>query len=97
MKKARLLAVLVSALTVGWAQRQSPGPSPRPDPARETALKELTPVTTGVREDDHPSVSSRNGRVWMAWVSFSETEGSSQIYVRSFENGAWSDPFQLTE
>ncbi len=60
-------------------------------------MKELTPVTSGVREDDHPSVSSRDGRVWMAWVSYSETEGTSHIYVRSFENGAWSEPRQITE
>ncbi len=91
----RCLLLLLAALA--WAQRPDPGPSARPDPAREAALKELIPLTAGIREDDHPAVASRGGRAWVAWVSYSETEGTSNIYLRAFENGVWSDPLRLTE
>ena len=79
------------------AQRPNPGPSPRPDPAREAALHKIVPLTTGVREDDHPAIASRGGRVWVAWVSYSETEGTSLIYARSMENGKWSAPVVVSE
>jgi len=79
------------------AQRPDPGPSPRPDPAREAALAEILPVTTGEREDDHPAVASHQGAVWIAWVSYSETEGASHIFVRSFQDGKWTDATRVTE
>ncbi|MSV27723.1 MAG: hypothetical protein EXQ52_03135 [Bryobacterales bacterium] len=79
------------------AQRPNPGPSPSPDPAMEAALKALMPVTSGVREDDHPALAVRNGRAWVAWVSYSETEGTSHVYAASFEGAKWSEPAQVTE
>ncbi|MBI3282088.1 MAG: hypothetical protein HYZ57_19890 [Acidobacteria bacterium] len=72
-------------------------PSPRPDPVREAELKQTVPLTTGVREDDHPAVAARNGVVWVAWVSYSELEHTCHILVRSYENGRWSEPAQVTE
>ena len=80
------------------AQRQlNPAPPPEWDPARLRALQRLTPLTTAVREDDHPAIAARNGHVWVAWVSFSETEGTSQVYARSLENGRWTPPVQITD
>ncbi len=86
--------ILVSCL---MAQRPSPGPSMRPDPAMEDLLKQIVPLTTGVREDDHPAVASRGGTAWVAWVSYSEIEGNSHIYARSLQNGQWSQAEQVTE
>src|SRR5271163_5118765 len=74
------------------AQRPNPGPSPRPIPELEAALHKIVPITTAIREDDHPAIASGAGRVWLAWVSFSETEGNSQIYARSMESGKWGEP-----
>jgi hypothetical protein len=84
---------------VGQAQRQpgNPGPKNQWDPARLTALHQIVPLTTAVREDDHPAVAARDGRVWLAWVSYSETEGTSLVYARSFANGKWSAPVQISE
>lgn len=79
------------------AQRPNAGPSPRPNPALEAALHRITPITSGVREDDHPAMAAGGGRVWLAWVSFSETEANSRIYVRSMEGGQWSEPVVVSE
>jgi hypothetical protein len=84
---------LLSAL---MAQRPNAGPNSRPDPARDAALKEIAPLTSGVREDDHPALAERDGVAWVAWVSYSETEGNSQVYARSLRNGAWTPPQQIT-
>jgi len=88
-----LLAFSLGAI----AQRPNPGPSPRPDPAMEAALLQIVPLTTGVREDDHPAIASAGARVWVAWVSFSETEVTSQVYARSFEGGKWQEPVVVSE
>lgn len=92
--------VLSMAAAASGAQKKNSDSKPPSDlnsPARAAALKELIPLTTGVREDDHPAVAVRNGRIWIAWVSFSETEGTTQVYARSFENGKWTDPVQISE
>ena len=78
------------------AQRPNAGPSRRPNPALEAALKEIAPLTSGVREDDHPALAERDGAAWVAWVSYSETEGNSHVYARSLHNGAWTPPQQIT-
>jgi hypothetical protein len=92
----KLALCLTMAVTL-WAQRPDPGPSPRPNPARDAELKDLIPLTAGIREDDHPAVATRNGSIWLAWVSYSETEGDSRIYLRSFDNGKWSEPVEASE
>jgi hypothetical protein len=79
------------------AQRPNAGPSPRPNLDLEAALHQIVPLTTGVREDDHPAIASGGGRVWIAWVSFSETEGASEIHARSMEGGKWSEPTVVSE
>src|SRR6266542_3012164 len=95
MRRALLWILCAAACP---AQRQlNPAPPPEWDPARLRALQLITPLTTAVREDDHPSMAARNGRVWVAWVSFSETEGASQVFARSFENGRWTPPVQISE
>src|SRR5262249_60204703 len=78
-------------------QRPKPGPSPRHNPEMEAALRQIVPITPGVREDDHPAIASAGGRVWLAWVSFSETEGTSQIFARSMEGGKWQAPGLVRE
>jgi hypothetical protein len=88
------LFLLAAAAT---AQRPNAGPSPRPNPELEAALRQIVPVTTGVLEDDHPAIASGGGRVWLAWVSFSETERTSRIYARSMEPGKWSEPIVVSE
>ena len=96
MRRALLWMILWAAAC--HAQRQlNPAPPPEWDPARLKALQQITPLTTAVREDDHPAIAARNGRVWVAWVSFSETEGTSQVFARGFENGRWAAPVQITE
>jgi hypothetical protein len=90
-------ALLILLASGAFAQRPNPGPSPRPDPARDAALKQIMPVTPGVREDDHPAVASGGGRVWVAWVSFSETELTSQVYARSMEGGKWREAVAVSE
>jgi hypothetical protein len=89
-------ALLLLSLASGSAQRPDPGPGPRPNAAREAALLEIMPVTTGVREDDHPAAASRNGIVWTAWVSYSEAEHAAQIFARRWESGKWSAPERVT-
>src|SRR3979411_1018352 len=90
-------AGLILMAAGAMAQRPNAGPSPRPNPALEAALRQIVPITTGVREDDHPAIASGAGRVWMAWVSFSEEDRNSQIYARSMEGGKWSEPVVVTE
>jgi hypothetical protein len=93
----RLCACLILFAVAALAQRPNPRPSPRPDPVRDAALRQIVPITAGVREDDHPAMASGGGRVWIAWVSFSETEGNSQIYERSMEGGKWQEPIVVSE
>ena len=57
-----LLLILLAA--PAFAQRPNPGPSPRPNPALEAAIHQIVPITTGIREDDHPAIASGAGRVW---------------------------------
>ena len=98
MRRATLL-FLIAACGLMQAQREGPSPAPKPqwDPARLKALQQITALTTAVREDDHPAIAARDGRVWVAWVSFSESEGTSLVFARSFENGKWSAPVQISE
>jgi hypothetical protein len=93
----RTFTLLIVFAAGAMAQRPNPGPSPRPNTAMEAALKQIIPITTGVREDDHPAIASGGGRVWIAWVSFSETELNTQIYARSMEDGKWSEPIVVSE
>src|SRR5689334_20353364 len=97
MMRPTVLLFLTAAAC--WAQRQpgNPGPKAGWDPERLKALHQIVPLTTAVREDDHPAIAARDGRAWVTWVSFSETEGTSQVYARSYENGKWSAPVQVTE
>src|SRR5437879_3399894 len=96
MRYATLLVLMAAAC---WAQRQpgNPGPKAGWDPERLKALQQITPLTTAVREDDHPAVAARDGHLWAAWVSYSEREGTSLVFARSFEKGKWSAPVQLSE
>ena len=57
----------------------------------------MIPLTTGVREDDHPAIASRGGKAWIVWVSYSETEGMSRIFLRSTENGHWTEAVEISE
>jgi hypothetical protein len=94
---SRLWLTLALSGAAAMAQRPNAGPSPRPNPALDTALHQIVPITTGVREDDHPAIASGGGRAWLAWVSFSETEGNSRIYARSMQGGKWSEPIVVSE
>lgn len=91
------LTVLLVALTPVFAQRPDPGPSPRPDPAREAALARIIPVTTGEREDDHPAIAAGDKEVWIAWVSYSDSEHAAHIYARAFRAGRWGEAFRVTD
>src|SRR5574341_1041928 len=94
----RILVCALALLAVdGRAQRPNPGPSPRPDPAMETALKEITPLTTGEREDDHPAVAARGSTAWVVWVSYSETQGTPRILARAFDKGTWTATEAVSE
>src|SRR6185295_15153631 len=73
------------------------GPGLQPNPAREAALLRIEPITTGVREADHPAMASDGSRVWLVWVSYAEGEHSTRIFARSYENGKWSEPVELSE
>ena len=95
MTKTFALLILLAAAAL--AQRTNPGPSPRPQPELLAALHKIYPVTTGVREDDHPAVASGGGRVWLAWVSFSETTQITEIHARSMQSGKWSEPIVVSE
>src|SRR5579863_3376148 len=93
--KILVLPILLAAAAM--AQRPNAGPSPRPQPELLAALHKIFPVTTGVREDDHPAVASGGGRVWVAWVSFSETTQITEIHARSMQGGKWSEPIVVSE
>ena len=80
-----------------FAQGPLASPGPRPNPAREADLLKLTPVTAGVREDDHPALASQGGAAWVAWVSYSETESAAHIYARCLLNDRWMEPVRVTE
>jgi len=91
------LALLAAFVSTSLAQRPDPGPTPRPDPARDAALARIAPLTTGEREDDHPALASRGGVAWVAWVSYSETEHSTHIFARAWRNNAWQPAERITE
>ncbi len=98
IKRIALLVLLCGAMAALAQKRESdPSPAARPNPARDQALKELIPLASGLREDDHPAVASRAGRIWVAWVSYSASEGSTRIYARSMENGKWSEAVEVSE
>jgi hypothetical protein len=98
MSKTTVLILMLCAAIAAFSQNESDSsPAARPNPARDAALKELIPITTALREDDHPAVAARDGRVWVAWVSYSASDGSTRIYARSEENGKWSDPVEVSE
>ncbi len=90
------LAVLLISITA-FAQRNDPGPGAHVDPAVEAALQEIVPITTGVREDDHPAIASQGDAVWAAWVSYSEADDTTDIYAAECRNGKWSPPKRVTE
>ncbi|HYM11691.1 MAG TPA: hypothetical protein VEU62_13230 [Bryobacterales bacterium] len=73
------------------------GPSPRQDPARMAELRATVPLTSGVREDDHPALCADGPRLWAAWVSFSETEGTDKIFVREFDGSRWLDAEEASD
>jgi hypothetical protein len=91
-----LLALLLSGLAV-LAQRNDPGPGNHVNPSVEAALKEIVPITTGVREDDHPAIASHGDTFWAAWVSYSEADDSTDIYASECRNGTWSAPARVSE
>src|SRR5881628_969124 len=96
--RIHLLPLLWLGSTLAFAQRPDPGPTPRPDPAREAELKSIVPLTTGVREDDYPAVAAAaGGAAWVAWLSYSEAENAADVFLRSFAKGAWSAPERATE
>jgi hypothetical protein len=99
MFKPIALLLLVAGAITGFAQAPESDSSPaaRPNPARDAALKDLIPLTTGLREDDHPAVAARDGGIWVAWVSYSAAQGSTRIYARSMENGRWRNPVEVSE
>ena len=57
MRHATLCILMAAAC---WAQRQPGTPAPKAqwDPARLKALQQIMPLTTAVREDDHPAMAS---------------------------------------
>jgi hypothetical protein len=97
----RTVTLLLALSMAGWAQQKkgTPNPAPKPgwDEARLRDLQKIVPLTTAVREDDHPAIAERNGKVWIAWVSYSETDGTSLVYARSWSNGVWSAPIVVSE
>ncbi|MFN0171214.1 MAG: hypothetical protein ACKV22_32765 [Bryobacteraceae bacterium] len=94
----RALVLLLAGSALVWAQRPNSGPKPGNLPAElETELLDLIPITTGLREDDHPALAARAGAAWIAWVSYSETEGSARVFARSWSAGKWSPPVELSE
>ena len=83
-----VLAVALLTFPSAWAQVPAySGPGLRPNPRVERAFREVTELTTGLREDDHPSVSSNGDMAWMTWVSYSETDRNSLVFARSLKKG----------
>ena len=95
----RAIFLLFLTALVAWSQLPYRGPGLRPNPKVERAFREVTELTTGLREDDHPSLSSNRREAWIAWVSYSEAADSSLILARSIEAGEtdWSQPEPVTE
>lgn len=91
------MVLLSLLLATALAQRPDPGPGLRPNPARDAALMKITAVTTGEREDDHPSIASKGGTVWTAWVSYSEASHNTLVMARSWRNGKWGNAERVTE
>ncbi len=91
-----LLSIVASSLAIS-AQRTPEQPSRRPEVLREAALQQIVPLTSGLREDDHPAIASRDGIVWLAWVSYSEIEGTTHVYARSLRDGRWSQVEQVSD
>jgi hypothetical protein len=89
--------VALAFVAAALAQRPDRGPGPRPDPTREASLRDLIPLTTGLREDDHPAVSAGSGGWWVAWVSYSEASHTTEIHARSLEAGTWTQPVVVSE
>jgi hypothetical protein len=83
----RMLMVLAAA-TLALAQ---------PDLPLEKELHQLIPLTTAMFEDDHPAVASRQGRIWVTWVGFSELDGTSRVFARSYADGKWSKTVEVSE
>jgi hypothetical protein len=98
-----VLRVLVAGLLMlggilGQEEGEAPKALRRPNPARDAALMELIPLTSGVREDDHPAAAAtRDGHIWVVWVSYSAVEGRSRIFARSLEGGTWSNPIEVSD
>ena len=95
MLRAALLFLMY--MFTAFAQRNYPGPGNHMNPAVEAALKEIVPITTGVREDDHPAIASRGDILWAAWVSYSEADDTTDIYASECRNGKWGPPRRVTE
>jgi hypothetical protein len=90
-----LVALLFTFAAI--AQRADPGPGNHVDPRVEAALKEIVPLTAGVREDDHPVIASHGDTAWAAWVSYSEADDTTDIYAAECRNGKWNVPKRVTE
>jgi hypothetical protein len=83
-------------LAVATAQRPDPGPGNHVDPRVEAALKEIAPLTSGVREDDHPAIASRGDIAWAAWVSYSEADDTTDVYAAQYRDAKWGTPQRVT-
>ncbi len=96
---SRTTALLFLAGTLAWPQVPYRGPGLRPNAKVEQAFREVTELTTGLREDDHASLSSNGREAWIAWVSYSESDDSSLIFARSLKAGEteWSPPEPVTD
>ncbi len=93
----RLALAVVLATSAALAQRADPGPGNHVDPKVEAALKEIVPLTAGVREDDHPAIAARGEIAWTAWVSYSEADDTTDIYAAECRDGKWSSAKRVTE
>lgn len=96
MRCQPIVLCLALFAVAAYAQRAEKGPSPRPNPAREAALARIYPVTTALREDDHPAIAAHNGTVWVAWVSYSEATHNTEIHTRSLAKGKWGGVERVT-
>ena len=94
----RATFLLFLTALVAWSQLSYSGPGLRPNPRVERAFREITELTTGLREDDHPSLSSNGSTAWIAWVSYSETDDSNLVFARTLKAGSteWSPPEPVT-
>ena len=92
----RAVFALLLAAVLASAQRNDPGPGNHVDPKVEAALKQIVPLTTGVREDDHPAIAARSDVAWAAWVSYSEADDTTDVYAASYRKGAWGAPQRVT-